>query len=435
MHIIWDSMVETGKITVTDYVRVTSTECAKIFNICPRKGAILEGSDADIIILNPKRSFAMGTRTHHSRSDTNVYEGRKGKGMVEVTISRGRVVWEDGLNKGNCLVGTDHCTFNSTQKAFGSDDFRKIPNGVNGIEERMHIIWDSMVETGKITVTDYVRVTSTECAKIFNIYPRKGAILEGSDADIIILNPKRSFAMGTRTHHSRSDTNVYEGRKGKGMVEVTISRGRVVWEDGLNKGNCLVGTDHCTFNSTQKAFGSDDFRKISNGVNGIEERMHIIWDSMVETGKITVTDYVRVTSTECAKIFNIYPRKGAILEGSDADIIILNPKRSFAMGTRTHHSRSDTNVYEGRKGKGMVEVTISRGRVVWEDGLNKGNCLVGTDHCTFNSTQKAFGSDDFRKIPNGVNGIEERMHIIWDSMVETGKITVTDYVRVTSIEW
>uniref|UniRef100_A0A453FRH9 dihydropyrimidinase n=3 Tax=Aegilops tauschii subsp. strangulata TaxID=200361 RepID=A0A453FRH9_AEGTS len=130
------------------------------------------------------------------------------------------------------LVGTDHCTFNSTQKAFGSDDFRKIPNGVNGIEERMHIIWDSMVETGKITVTDYVRVTSTECAKIFNIYPRKGAILKGSDADIIILNPKRSFAMGTRTHHSRSDTNVYEGRKGKGMVEVTISRGRVVWEDG-----------------------------------------------------------------------------------------------------------------------------------------------------------------------------------------------------------
>ncbi|KAM0841356.1 hypothetical protein ACQ4PT_059064 [Festuca glaucescens] len=130
------------------------------------------------------------------------------------------------------LVGTDHCTFNSTQKAFGSDDFRKIPNGVNGIEERMHIIWDTMVETGKITVTDYVRVTSTECAKIFNIYPRKGAILEGSDADIIILNPKRSFVMGTHTHHSRSNTNVYEGRKGKGLIEVTISRGRVVWEDG-----------------------------------------------------------------------------------------------------------------------------------------------------------------------------------------------------------
>ncbi|PUZ54220.1 hypothetical protein GQ55_5G113200 [Panicum hallii var. hallii] len=91
-----------------------------------------------------------------------------------------------------------------------------------------------MVETGKISVTDYVRVTSTECAKIFNMYPRKGAILEGSDADIIIiLNPERSFVMGAHTHHSRSNTNVYLGRKGKGMVEVTISRGRVVWEDGV----------------------------------------------------------------------------------------------------------------------------------------------------------------------------------------------------------
>ncbi|CAO1944693.1 unnamed protein product [Urochloa humidicola] len=140
---------------------------------------------------------------------------------------------QDALSSGILqLVGTDHCAFNSTQKALGCNDFRKIPNGVNGIEERMHIIWDSMVETGKISVTDYVKVTSTEGAKIFNIYPQKGAILEGSDADIIILNPERRFVISARTDHSRSDTNVYEGWKGKGVVEVTISRGRVVWEDG-----------------------------------------------------------------------------------------------------------------------------------------------------------------------------------------------------------
>ncbi|KAI0511698.1 hypothetical protein KFK09_012330 [Dendrobium nobile] len=130
------------------------------------------------------------------------------------------------------LVGTDHCTFNSTQKAFGYGDFRKIPNGVNGIEERMHLIWETMVESGKISVTDYVRITSTECAKIFNIYPRKGAILEGSDADIIVLNPNASFRISAISHHSRSDTNVYEGKTGKGKVEVTISGGRVVWEEG-----------------------------------------------------------------------------------------------------------------------------------------------------------------------------------------------------------
>ncbi|KAJ3669190.1 hypothetical protein LUZ60_011140 [Juncus effusus] len=131
------------------------------------------------------------------------------------------------------LVGTDHCTFNSTQKAIGADDFRKIPNGVNGLGERMHVIWDAMVETGQISVTDYVRITSTECAKIFNIYPKKGAILEGSDADIIILNPNSSFEISAKSHYSRSDTNVYEGRTGKGKVEVTISRGRVVWENGV----------------------------------------------------------------------------------------------------------------------------------------------------------------------------------------------------------
>ncbi|KAJ4796102.1 Dihydropyrimidinase [Rhynchospora pubera] len=131
------------------------------------------------------------------------------------------------------LVGTDHCTFNSTQKAFGLHDFRKIPNGVNGLEERMHVLWDAMVETGKINIMDYVRITSTECARIFNIYPKKGAILEGSDADIIILNPNASFEVSATSHHSRSDTNVYEGRIGKGKVEVTISRGRVVWENDV----------------------------------------------------------------------------------------------------------------------------------------------------------------------------------------------------------
>ncbi|XP_029130961.1 dihydropyrimidinase isoform X1 [Cajanus cajan] len=129
------------------------------------------------------------------------------------------------------LIGTDHCAFNSTQKAFGIDDFRKIPNGVNGIEERMHLVWDIMVESGQISVTDYVRLTSTECARIFNIYPRKGAILQGSDADIIILNPNSSFEITAKSHHSRLDTNVFEGRKGKGKIEVTIEGGRVVWEN------------------------------------------------------------------------------------------------------------------------------------------------------------------------------------------------------------
>ncbi|XP_073283802.1 dihydropyrimidinase isoform X2 [Primulina huaijiensis] len=85
--------------------------------------------------------------------------------------------------------------------------------------------------SGKISSSDFVRLTSTECARIFNIYPRKGAILVGSDADIIILNPNSSFEITSATHHSRSDTNVYEGRKGKGKIEVTIAGGKIVWEN------------------------------------------------------------------------------------------------------------------------------------------------------------------------------------------------------------
>ncbi|KAI5075203.1 hypothetical protein GOP47_0009279 [Adiantum capillus-veneris] len=131
------------------------------------------------------------------------------------------------------LVGTDHCTFNSTQKAAGKGDFRKIPNGVNGIEERMHILWDLMVNSGKITPMDYVRITSTACAQIFNIYPRKGAIIPGADADIILLNPNATSTISSKTHHSNVDTNIYEGWTLKGKIEVTISRGRVVWENGV----------------------------------------------------------------------------------------------------------------------------------------------------------------------------------------------------------
>ncbi|KAL1555182.1 dihydropyrimidinase [Salvia divinorum] len=129
------------------------------------------------------------------------------------------------------LVGTDHCTFNSTQKAMGIDDFRKIPNGVNGLEERMHLVWDTMVASGQLSVTEFVKVTSSECARIFNIYPKKGAILVGSDADVIVLNPNSSFEISAKSHHYRTDTNVYEGRRGKGKVEVTIAGGRIVWEE------------------------------------------------------------------------------------------------------------------------------------------------------------------------------------------------------------
>lgn len=129
-------------------------------------------------------------------------------------------------------VGTDHAVFNSTQKAMGKDDFRKIPNGVNGIEERMHVVWETMVNSGLMTAMDYVRVTSTAAAQIFNMYPRKGHIAPGSDGDVIVFDPTEEHVLSASTHHSRMDTNVYEGMKIKGRVVATVSRGRLLWEAG-----------------------------------------------------------------------------------------------------------------------------------------------------------------------------------------------------------
>ena len=127
------------------------------------------------------------------------------------------------------LVGTDHAVFNSTQKAAGRDDFRRIPNGVNGIEERMHVTWELMVNSGLMSPSDFVRVTSTAAAKIFNIYPRKGTISVGSDADVILLDPTVQHMLSAATHHSRVDMNVFEGMNITGKVVTTISRGRIVW--------------------------------------------------------------------------------------------------------------------------------------------------------------------------------------------------------------
>ena len=173
------------------------------------------------------------------------------------------------------IIGTDHAPFNSTQKAAGKGDFRKIPNGVNGIEERMHVVWHEMVGSqnnnsgggggGLLTRSDFVRATSTRPAEVFNIYPQKALIAEGSDADIILLDPTIEHTLGVGSHHyARMDTNVYEGKKVKGKVTTTISRGRVVWHDG----EMLVGG---TIGEESIGMGSGRFIPLRTGGRMFEE--------------------------------------------------------------------------------------------------------------------------------------------------------------------
>src|SRR4026209_1182696 len=130
-------------------------------------------------------------------------------------------------------ISTDHCPFcMKEQKTLGEGDFSKIPNGAPGIETRMSLVYDGGVRSGRSALNRFVELTSTSPAKIFGLFPRKGTIAPGSDADIVIFDPEKTIRLSVQTLHMKVDYNPYEGREVAGVTDTVISRGKVIVDAG-----------------------------------------------------------------------------------------------------------------------------------------------------------------------------------------------------------
>lgn len=171
--------------------------------------------------------------------DYSYYEQEGFEGAKYVMTPPLREKWhQDELWKGLRMddlqvVSTDHCPFCfKEQKELGRNDFSKIPNGGPGIEHRVSLIYNGGVVGGRISLNRFVELVSTAPAKMFGLFPRKGTIAIGSDADIVVFDPHREVILSAATHHMNVDYSAYEGMKVKGTTEVVLSRGKVIIEGG-----------------------------------------------------------------------------------------------------------------------------------------------------------------------------------------------------------
>ena len=140
-------------------------------------------------------------------------------------------------NTAGKVVSTDHCPFCfKEQKELGKDDFTKIPNGGPGVENRLQLLFEGGVNKKRISVNRWVEITSTTPAKMFGMYPRKGTIAIGSDADVVVWDANAEHIISAKTHHMRVDYSMFEGFKVKGNADTVLSRGEVIVEKGKWQG-------------------------------------------------------------------------------------------------------------------------------------------------------------------------------------------------------
>lgn len=176
------------------------------------------------------------TCTQYLVLDASLYENEKegAKWVMSPPLREKKdqqALWS-GINQGLVqVVGTDHCPFTWAQKQMGAHDFSKIPNGHPAIEHRMELLFSEGVHTGRISLPKYVELSSTNAAKIFGMYPQKGTIGIGSDADVVIFDPNKKHTISVNTHHMNCDYSSYEGWQLTGKTETVILRGQVAIEN------------------------------------------------------------------------------------------------------------------------------------------------------------------------------------------------------------
>jgi len=172
--------------------------------------------------------------------DASLYEREDGAKWVMSPPLREKkdqaTLWA-GINQGLVqVVATDHCPFMWAQKLMGKDDFSKIPNGHPAIENRMELLFSEGVNKGKISLNKFVEVSSTNAAKIFGMFPQKGTIAVGSDADLILIDPKETHQLSAKTHHMNVDYSGYEGWECTGKIKTVLLRGTIA----INNNECKV---------------------------------------------------------------------------------------------------------------------------------------------------------------------------------------------------
>jgi dihydropyrimidinase len=151
-------------------------------------------------------------------------------------------LWQGIAGNDLQVVSTDHCPFCfKEQKEMGRDDFTKIPNGGPGVEHRLSLVYNGGVASGRISVNRFVEITSTSAARLFGMFPRKGTIAVGSDADIVIFDPNEEMTISAASHHMNVDYSAYEGMKVRGVTKTVLSRGRIIIEDGSYAGKAGDG--------------------------------------------------------------------------------------------------------------------------------------------------------------------------------------------------